>query len=248
MNSTRNKRGMWLRLKLVKERKHGKVPELGSKSIGSIYIRKRLCLVRGLLGEQSVFKRLAKAMHIDPKLCHWTFYYYSSEWSNWKRLHWNIRNPVLQSYHSPTEWKWSKHIRNARWYKKKGCPSVHQAHNAVYHNWFSPFLWSQILIAGQEAGWKMSTSEIHNWLQKRDPTVFAKISWTTINEWIDWSGLRPRWSEKALQMAEMGNHQLHPNAGCRGALVSNVRVWFLPLLTCCDRLLIQMSLRPLQHN
>jgi hypothetical protein len=132
--------------------------------------------------------------------------------------------------------------------QKKGRPSVHQARNAVYHNWFSPFLWSQILIAGQEAGWKMSASEICNWLRKRDPTIFVKISQTTINEWIDRSGPRPRWSEKALRMAEMGNHQLHPNAGRRGALVSNARVRFLPLLTCCDRLLIQMLLRPLQHD
>jgi hypothetical protein len=35
-----------------------------------IYKRERLRLVRGLLGEQSIFRRLAKAMHIDPKLCH----------------------------------------------------------------------------------------------------------------------------------------------------------------------------------
>ena len=70
MKSTRNERGMWPRSKLVKERKHRKVPELGSKSISSICMRERFCLVKGLLGEQSVLKRLAKAMHIDPKLCH----------------------------------------------------------------------------------------------------------------------------------------------------------------------------------
>ena len=70
MNRTRNERGMWPRLKLIKERKHRKVPKLGSKSIGSAYIRERLHWVRGLLGEQSIFKRLAKATHIDLELCH----------------------------------------------------------------------------------------------------------------------------------------------------------------------------------
>jgi hypothetical protein len=104
--------------------------------------------------------------------------------------------------------------------QKKGRPRVHQARDAFYHNWFSPFLWRQILAAGTEVGWEMSPSAIRNWLQKKDPAVFAKISRTTISEWIDRSGSRPKWSEKALRLAENGNHQLHPEGGCRGALVS----------------------------
>jgi hypothetical protein len=104
--------------------------------------------------------------------------------------------------------------------QKKGRPRVHQARDAVYHNWFSPFLWTQILAAGIEVGWEMSASAIRNYLRKKDPTVFANISRTTINEWIDRSGSRPKWSDKALQLAERGNHQLHPEGGRRGVLVS----------------------------
>jgi hypothetical protein len=79
-------------------------------------------------------------------------------------------------------------------------------------------------MVGKEVGWRMSTSEIRNCLQRRDPVVFVKISWTTINKWIDQSGPKPRWSDNALWMAENGNHQLHPNAGHHGVLVSHIKV------------------------
>jgi hypothetical protein len=79
-------------------------------------------------------------------------------------------------------------------------------------------------MAGKDAGWRMSASEIRNSLRRRDPMVFAKISRTTINEWIDRSGSKPKWSDNALRMAENGNHQLHPNAGRRGALVSRITI------------------------
>jgi hypothetical protein len=69
----------------------------------------------------------------------------------------------------------------------------------------------------------MSSSAIRNWLQKKDPAVFGKISRTTISGWIDRSGDRPKWSENALRLAEIGNHQRHPNGGRRGALVSSSR-------------------------
>ncbi len=39
------------------------------------------------------------------------------------------------------------------------------AKKAMYVNWHSPFLWSQIEAAGQRVGWQMSASEIHNELQ-----------------------------------------------------------------------------------
>ena len=104
--------------------------------------------------------------------------------------------------------------------EKKGRPYVHKARDAVYHNWFSPFLWSQITSAGKEAGWQMGASEIRNRLQRKDPVVFAGISRTTINSWIDRSGSRARWSDATLNLAEKGNHQRHPNGGRRGVLVS----------------------------
>ena len=97
--------------------------------------------------------------------------------------------------------------------QKKGWLRVHQARDAVYHNWFSPFLWNQILTAAIEVGWEMSPSAIRNCLQRKDPTVFAKILRTTISEWIDWSGACHKWSHKVLRLAENGNHQLHPEGG-----------------------------------
>jgi hypothetical protein len=109
--------------------------------------------------------------------------------------------------------------------QKKGRPHIYQARDAVYHNWFSPFLWSQILIAGKQVGWEMSASEIQNCLQKKDPAVFSKITWTSINMWIDRTGTRPKWSGNALRIAENGNHQLHPKAGRRGILVSIIHIY-----------------------
>lgn len=78
----------------------------------------------------------------------------------------------------------------------------------------------QILEAGKAVSWEMSASAIRNWLQKKDPTVFEKISQTTINGWIDRSGPQPKWSDNTLWLAEKGNQQGHPNGGHRGALVS----------------------------
>jgi hypothetical protein len=105
--------------------------------------------------------------------------------------------------------------------ENRGQPRFKESRPAVYHNWFSPFLWNQILAAGKAVGWEMSSSEIRNWLRRKHPETFGSISRTTINEWIDRSGPRPKWSEKALKMAENGNHQRNPNGGRRGALVSS---------------------------
>jgi hypothetical protein len=68
----------------------------------------------------------------------------------------------------------------------------------------------------------MSASAIWNVLQKKNPQTFSKISQSTIEGWIDRSNPdKPNWSHAALKMAELGNHQGHPNGGCRGALVCN---------------------------
>ena len=103
--------------------------------------------------------------------------------------------------------------------EKRGRPRVHNPRNAVYHNWFSPFLWNQILLAGKAAGTQMSATAIRDWLRRRDPATFGDISRSTIYDWIDRSGTRPQWSKEALDMAEKGNHQCHPNGGRRGALI-----------------------------
>lgn len=113
----------------------------------------------------------------------------------------------------PNQAESERTCRKHREAQQRGHPRVLEHKNTVYHNWFSPFLWSQILLAGKAVGWQMSASAICNCLQKKDPAVFGKISRTTINEWIDRSRDRPRWSENTLRLAEKGNHQRHPNGG-----------------------------------
>jgi hypothetical protein len=38
----------------------------------------------------------------------------------------------------------------------KGCPLIHKARDAVYHNWFSLFPWSQIVNTSKEVGWRIA--------------------------------------------------------------------------------------------
>jgi hypothetical protein len=90
---------------------------------------------------------------------------------------------------------------------------------AKYMNWFSPFLWSQINTAARITGWKMSATEIVHELRKHNPETFGKISRTTVNEWIDRTGDRPRWSDAALEKVGQGNNPGHNKGGRRGILV-----------------------------
>jgi hypothetical protein len=90
--------------------------------------------------------------------------------------------------------------------QKKGCPRVHQARDAVYHNWFSPFLWRHILAAGGEVGWEMSASAIRNYLQKKDPAVFANISGTR-SFWI---------TTKMVRKGTVIGRERKPSATSRG--------------------------------
>lgn len=106
--------------------------------------------------------------------------------------------------------------------KPQGRKQIHQPKEAIYHNWHTPFLWSQITLAAKDhnVGRSMSSFLIVKVLQKKDPTTFSGIARSTVKGWIDRSGPTPCWSEKALKLAEAGNHQAHPNGGQRGALVS----------------------------
>jgi hypothetical protein len=96
---------------------------------------------------------------------------------------------------------------------------------AKYMNWFSPFIWSQINTAARITGWKMSATEIVHELRKHNPETFGKINRTTVNEWIDRSGDRPRWSDAALEKVGQGNNPGHNKGGRRGILVCNL--WYI---------------------
>jgi hypothetical protein len=106
--------------------------------------------------------------------------------------------------------------------KPQGRKRKHTKQEAKYKNWHAPFLWNQIVAAAKDpgVGFRMSAWQIMKVLKKKSPDVFASIAHSTIEEWIDRSGERPRWSDSALRMAELGNNQGHHNGGRRGVLVS----------------------------
>lgn len=103
--------------------------------------------------------------------------------------------------------------------KKSGRKKKVPVRPAKYHNWHTPFCWSQIQLAAKQVGWTMSSSEIVRVLQKRDPEVFAGLRRTTINSWIDRTGERPRWTDKMMKKVEQGNDPGHNKGGQRGVLV-----------------------------
>jgi hypothetical protein len=103
----------------------------------------------------------------------------------------------------------------------KGRKRKNKARSAKYHNWHTPFCWSQIKIAAKQVGWKMSASDIVRALRRMDPDTFAGISRTTVEGWIDRKGPKPQWSDAVLKKAEQGNDPGHSKGGRRGILVCN---------------------------
>ncbi|KAI9450123.1 hypothetical protein F5148DRAFT_1152921 [Russula earlei] len=63
--------------------------------------------------------------------------------------------------------------------KPQGQKRKKPKHSAKYHNWHTPFAWSQIEIAVQQVGWKMSASDIVKAAQKLNCVIFAGLHWTT---------------------------------------------------------------------
>lgn len=107
--------------------------------------------------------------------------------------------------------------------KPQGRKRQHEPQEAIYHNWHTPFLWRQILEAARDpsVGKKMGSWMIMKVLRKKDAETFKALSHTTIEGWIDRKDREhPRWSDAALRMGELGNHQGHSNGGRKGALVS----------------------------
>ncbi|KAM6491985.1 hypothetical protein JOM56_012623 [Amanita muscaria] len=97
--------------------------------------------------------------------------------------------------------------------KPQGRKASHQPRKAIYHNWFSPFLFKQIEGARIAAGgptW--STSAIVKELQKRDWDTFKALRRTTLNDWIDRSGSIPKWSERTVERIRKGNDVGHTSA------------------------------------
>ena len=91
-----------------------------------------------------------------------------------------------------------KEKMRAKGRKVQGRKKIHEPRPAKYHNWLTPFCWTQIAIIAKQVGWQMGASAIADGLKKRDPITFTKISRTTINGWIDHSGDKPQWKESIL--------------------------------------------------
>jgi hypothetical protein len=84
--------------------------------------------------------------------------------------------------------------------KPQGHKQKHKKRDAKYHNWFSPFLWSQIEAGAKHpsVGKSMSTYYLVKVMQQQDPVTFKGLSHATIEGWIDRSGKEPRWNDATL--------------------------------------------------
>lgn len=102
-----------------------------------------------------------------------------------------------------------------------GCKCTHEKKDAVYHNWHGPFTWIQIENAIKHPSVMWSLSHLVQYLKRKDPVIFKGLARSTVEGWIDRTG-KPRWTEAALRMAELGNHQGHSNGGWKGIFVCTV--------------------------
>ena len=130
-----------------------------------------------------------------------------------------IKNNVAELTRPERGFKEQSRIKNC---KPQGRKKVLPIRPAKYHNWLTPFCWTQIAQVAKVVGWKMSPSEIVKLLKKKDPITFANINRTTVDKWIDRRGCKPCWSESVLRRVESGNNPGHDKAGCRGVLVGTV--------------------------
>jgi hypothetical protein len=84
---------------------------------------------------------------------------------------------------------------------------------AKYVNWHSPTYWHHIEAARQAAGWQMSASAIVKEAKRRDPIMFASLSHGTVWEWVDYSGMKPKWKDWVVKKVERGADPGHSKGG-----------------------------------
>ena len=105
--------------------------------------------------------------------------------------------------------------------KPQGRKQNHTNPKSKYHNWFTPFLFTQIETARVTSGGpRWSTRAIVKALKKRDLETFQGLSCSTIDRWINCTGDKPRWSERTLEHVKCGNEPGHDNCGRKGIFVS----------------------------
>ena len=131
-----------------------------------------------------------------------------------KKIKGNISELTCPARELKTKMRVTKMRAEKRTGKAPGRKTIHEPRPAKYHNWLTPFCWTQVTIVAKQVSWRMSASAIADGLKKRDPITFAKISRTTINGWIDRSGDTPQWKESILRRVEAGNSPSHSKGGC----------------------------------
>ncbi len=104
--------------------------------------------------------------------------------------------------------------------KPQGRPRLKEMQPAKYVNWHGPLLWPRIeaIVHYASVGPGWSSRTIVDQLQRMDD-VYAALSHSTVEGWIDRSGTSPRWSDRALEMARRGHTQT-TNGGRRGVLAA----------------------------
>jgi hypothetical protein len=127
-----------------------------------------------------------------------------------------IKGNIVELTRPARDVKGKIHAQNR---KPQGQKQKNKPRAAKYHNWLTPFCWTQIVIVAKQVGWSMGASDIAMRLKKRDPVTFGQISRNTIEGWIDRSSGNPRWKDSVLRRVEDGNNPGHDKGGRRGILV-----------------------------
>ncbi|KAG1866767.1 hypothetical protein F4604DRAFT_1682829 [Suillus subluteus] len=82
----------------------------------------------------------------------------------------------------------------------------------------------------------MSSTKIIALLKRQDPQSFAGLACSTVNGWINQSGDKPKWSEKALKMAEYGHDQGQGNKGGQKGIFTQFPTVEKAVITCLNQL------------
>lgn len=92
--------------------------------------------------------------------------------------------------------------------KPSGRKRLHEPTKSKLTNWFSPFLWSQIETAAQQAGKPWSPREITRRAKLLNKKAFDKLTEQVVGRWIDMEAKQEgisRWKNSVLANVERGN-------------------------------------------
>lgn len=125
----------------------------------------------------------------------------------------------------------ARNIRSIDFSKKRkpqGRKRKNLQKNASYVNWHGYYLWTMIDNASRspEVGFQMRSSDIVRYLNRKYPELFDRLRYQTVERWIDRSGSKPKWTEKALAMAEQGFLQTS-SGGRIGIMVSTSAMYYM---------------------